>query len=89
VPSITAPWIKCLCGINNGYGKCQNDRMLPSTPSMSSNIARQRMTSYGTSAPSGKCCLFPSMFLQVLFPISFYGLDCTSPIEGRNPYALK
>src|SRR5262249_51142414 len=29
VPSITAPWIRCLCGTNNDYGKCQNDRMLP------------------------------------------------------------
>ena len=30
VPSITARWIRCLCGTNSGYGKRQNDRMLPS-----------------------------------------------------------
>src|SRR6266850_3533056 len=29
VPSITAHWIRCLCGTNSGYGKRQNDRMLP------------------------------------------------------------
>ena len=29
VPSITAHWIRCLYGINSGYEKCQNDRMLP------------------------------------------------------------
>jgi ethanolamine utilization protein EutA (predicted chaperonin) len=23
------PWSRCLCGTNNGYGKRQNDRMLP------------------------------------------------------------
>ena len=23
------PWIRCLCGTNNGDGQCQNDRMLP------------------------------------------------------------
>ena len=28
-PSITGPWIRCLCGTNNGDGQCQNDRMLP------------------------------------------------------------
>src|SRR5687768_3148582 len=27
-PSITAHSIKCLCGINSGYGKRKNDRML-------------------------------------------------------------
>ena len=28
-PCITGPWIRCLCGTNNGDGQCQNDRMLP------------------------------------------------------------
>ena len=27
VPSITAHWIRCLCGTNSGYGKRQNDRI--------------------------------------------------------------
>jgi hypothetical protein len=31
VPSITVPWIRCLDGTESGYGKCQNDRMLPYT----------------------------------------------------------
>ena len=35
VPSITAHWIRCLCGTNSGYGKRQNDRMLPSSSSRS------------------------------------------------------
>src|SRR5215831_10785382 len=29
VRSITAHWTECLCGTNSGYGKRQNDRMLP------------------------------------------------------------
>jgi hypothetical protein len=32
VPSITALWIRCLYGTNSGYGKRQNDRMLPPHP---------------------------------------------------------
>src|SRR6266705_2929247 len=31
VPKITAHWIRCSCGTNIGYGKRQNDRMLPLT----------------------------------------------------------
>jgi len=29
VPRRTAPWLRGLYGTNSGYGKCQNDRMLP------------------------------------------------------------
>ena len=63
VPRRTAPWLRGLYGTNSGYGKCQNDRMLPAqmlTLSRFCGISGRRQRCQPTgSSPTAACSCPP------------------------------